>query len=295
MSNQEIYQAVTDSIIAAIEAGQTAEKFQLPWSGFSAIPMNAQTKNSYRGVNIPILWASQLQAGFASGYWGTYKQWQERGAQVKKGAKGTKIVFWKEIEIEPHGDNEESESRMFARWSVVFNADQVEGFEIPMPNKAKGTAEILDEAESFIQATGAKIHYSGTRAYYDHKADAITLPERALFRDTQTRTATEGFYSTALHELTHWSGAPQRLNREKGKAYGDSAYAFEELVAELGAAMLCASLGITGSTRADHAQYIDGWLKALKSDKKFIFAAASQAQKSADYLKSLQPQTEAAA
>lgn len=165
MSNQEIYQSVTDSIIAAIEAGQTAEKFQLPWSGFSAIPMNAQTKNSYRGVNIPILWASQIQAGFASGYWGTYKQWQKRGAQVKKGAKGTRIVFWKEIEIEPHGDNEESESRMFARWSVVFNADQVEGFEIPMPKKAKGSAEILDEAENFIKATGASIRHAGSRAY----------------------------------------------------------------------------------------------------------------------------------
>ncbi|MCB9982118.1 MAG: DUF1738 domain-containing protein [Rhodospirillales bacterium] len=295
MSNQDIYQSVTDAIIEAIEAGQTAEKFQMPWSGFSSVPVNAQTKNTYRGINIPILWASQLQAGFASGYWGTYKQWQERGAQVKKGAKGTKIVFWKEIEIEPQEDNAEGETRMFARWSMVFNADQVEGFEIPVAGEGKGSAEILAEAESFLSATGAAIRHGGDRAYYDRAGDYIALPDRDLFHDTDTSTATEGFYSTAFHELTHWAGAPQRLNREKGERFGDPAYAFEELIAELGAAMLCASLGITGSTRADHAQYIDGWLKALKNDKKFIFSAASQAQKAADYLKSFStPPKEAA-
>lgn len=203
-------------------------------------------------------------------------------------------MFWKEIEIEPQGDDEEGETRMFARWSVVFNADQVDGFEIPVSGDGKGEAEILEGAESFLKATGADIRQGGSRACYDRTGDYIALPDRGLFHDTDTSTATEGFYSTALHELTHWSGAPHRLNREKGKSFGDSAYAFEELTAELGAAMLCASLGITGSTRADHAQYIDGWLKALKDDKKFIFAAASQAQKAADYLKSLQPEPKAA-
>lgn len=212
MSNQDIYQTVTNAIIEAIESGESTDKFEMPWSGFSSIPVNAQTKNTYRGVNIPILWASQLQAGFESGNWGTYKQWQERGAQVKKGATGTRIVFWKEIEIEPEGDNEEAESHMFARWSVVFNADQVEGFTIPV-EAATGEAAIISAAEEFLAGTGADIRKGGARAYYDRREDYISLPDMSLFHDTKTSTATEAYYSTACHELVHFSGAPHRLDR----------------------------------------------------------------------------------
>lgn len=284
MSKQDIYQTVTNTIIAAIENGQTAEKFEMPWSGFSSIPLNAQTGKTYRGVNIPMLWVTQMHEGYSSGYWGTYKQWQERGAQVKKGEKGTQIVFWKSFEIEPQDGSGEPETRMVARWSTVFNADQVDGFTIPVGHAAAGEAKIIDAAETFMADTGAIIKRGGDRAYYHKTQDYIALPDLSLFHDTKTSTATEAFYSTALHELTHWSGAEHRLNREKGRKYGDTKYAFEELVAELGAAMLCAALGISSGTRPDHAQYIDGWLKALKSDKKFIFSAASQAQKAADYL-----------
>lgn len=285
----DIYQTITNAIIAAIESGQTAEKLKLPWIGFASLPVNASTAKNYRGINIPILWGSQLEGKFCSGHWGTYKQWQERGAQVKKGEKGTRVVFWNTINIDPEGGNEKGETRMFAKWSTVFNADQVEGFEIPILEPQSGNAEILEEAENFITATGAKILYGGGRAYYERTNDTIALPDRSLFCDTETSTATQGFYSTAFHELTHWAGAPHRLNREKGKKFADSTYAFEELIAELGAAMLCASLGVATTPRADHAHYIDGWLKALKDDKKFIFTAASQAQKAADYLQSLQP------
>lgn len=293
MSKQDIYQTVTNAIIEAIESGQTADKFEMPWSGFSAVPVNAQTGKTYRGVNIPVLWAQQMHKGFQSGYWATYKQWQERGAQVKKGEKGIQIVFWKSIEIEPKNDNEEAETCMFARWSVVFNADQVEGYTVPAEEKA-GQARIIEEAENFIAATGATIQKGGCSAYYHKTQDYIALPDMALFHDTATSTATEAYYSTALHELTHWSGAEHRLNRIKGQKHGDSDYAYEELVAELGAAILCAQLGITSGTRLDHAQYIDGWLKALKSNKKFIFSAASQAQKAADYLTDLQTMKAAA-
>jgi antirestriction protein ArdC len=288
MTTQDIYQTVTNAIIAAIEAGQTAEKFEMPWSGFSAIPLNAQTGKTYRGVNIPVLWATQMNKGYKSGYWGTYKQWQERGAQVRKGEKAAQIVFWKSFDVEPQGDNEEGETRMFARWSSVFNADQVEGFTIPIEEKATGEAAIIESAEQFMADTGADIRKGGARAYYDRREDYIALPDMNLFHDTKTSTATEAYYSTACHELVHYSGAAHRLDREKGSKFGNAEYAFEELVAELGAAMLCATLGITSGIRPDHAQYIDGWLKALKSDKKFIFSAASQAQKAADYLTGLQ-------
>jgi len=294
MTKQDIYQTVTNTIIEAIESGQTADKFEMPWSGFSSIPVNAQTGKNCRGVNIPVLWMNQMYSGFKSGYWGTYKQWQEGGAQVKKGEKGTQIVFWKSFDVEPQGDNDEAQTRMFARWSAVFNADQVEGFTIPVEQTTTGEAATMDAAEKFMEGTGANIRKGGASAYYDLAGDYIALPDMSLFHDTKTSTATEGFYSTALHELTHWSGAAHRLDRIKGGKRGDTDYAFEELVAELGAAMLCAALGITPGTRADHAQYIDGWLKALKSDKKFIFSAASQAQKAADYLTDLQNREAAA-
>lgn len=288
-TKKDIYQTVTDAIIAAIESGQTKDKFVMPWEGLHSLPMNACTGKSYRGINIPMLWAHQMEKGYQSGYWGTYKQWLEIGAQVRKGEKGTCIVFWKVLDIEPEDDNEEAESRMFARWSTVFNADQVEGFDIPT-EKREGAAQLMETAEGFIAATGATIETGGNSAYYHPAKDAITLPERDIFHDTPTSTATEAYYSTVLHELTHWTGAPQRLDRKRGKKYGDAEYAFEELIAELGAAMLCAMLGITSSTRADHAHYIDGWLKALKNDKRFIFSAASQAQKATDFLFSLQPE-----
>ncbi|MEM8488911.1 MAG: zincin-like metallopeptidase domain-containing protein [Bacteroidota bacterium] len=285
----DIYQTVTDAIIAAIESGQTAEKFVMPWDGFTSLPLNASTGKSYRGINIPMLWVHQMERRCCSGYWATYKQWQELGAQVRKGEKGAGIVFWKLLDVEPEEDNDEGETRMFARWSTVFNADQVDGFTIPA-SENQGNARIIETAEDFMAATGARITHGGTRAYYQRGTDTIALPEQSSFHDTPTSTATEAYYSTALHELTHWTGAPKRLDRKKGKRFGDADYAFEELIAELGAAMLCATLGITSSTRPDHAHYIDGWLKALKNDKRFIFSAASQAQKAADYLLSLQPE-----
>ena len=292
MTKTDIYQTVTNAIVEAIENGQASDKFVMPWNGFNAVPINAQTGKHYRGVNIPSLWAAQLENGYQSGHWASYKQWKELGAQVRKGEKGAFIVCWKAIEVEPKKDNDEGETRMFAKWFTVFNADQVEGFTIPQ-EESHGEAQIIETAESFLAATGASIRRGGGEAYYNRTGDFIALPEISLFHNTETSTATECYYSTALHELTHWSGARHRLDRKKGKRFGDGDYAFEELTAELGAAMLCAMLGISSHTRPDHAQYIDSWLKALKNDKKFIFSAASQAQKAADYLFSLQPEDEA--
>ena len=117
------------------------------------------------------------------------------------------------------------------------------------------------------------------------------MPPRSLFIGTETSTPTEAYESTRLHELGHWSGAPHRLNREFGKRFGDKAYSFEELVAELTAAYLCAELAITNTPRADHAQYIAHWVEAMKADKKAIFSAASLASAAVTYLFSLQPRS----
>jgi antirestriction protein ArdC len=253
------------------------------------MPKNAFTKKQYRGVNVPLLWIRQQRDGYASGLWATYKQWQEAGAQVRKGEKGTPIVFWKMIDVEPINDDEEAGQRMFARSSTVFNVAQVGGFEMPSP-APRAEITLKDSCTAFVQATGAVIEHGHAMACYNITHDKIEMPRAEMFKNTKAATAAENYYAILLHELTHWSGAKHRLDRAQNNRYGDQDYAFEELVAELGAAMLCASLGVTPAPRDDHAQYIKNWLKALNGDQRFIFSAASQAQKAADYLYSLQPQ-----
>ncbi|PCI98740.1 MAG: peptidase [Alphaproteobacteria bacterium] len=286
MAKQDIYQIVTNTIIAAIENGQTGDKFVLPWNSFSVLPQNAKTQKQYRGVNVPLLWAWQIERKYQSGVWATYRQWQDMGAQVKKGEKGVQIVFWKSFTAEPCADNQEDETRMFARWSTVFNADQVDNFNLEKLDSEACEIQSIGMADALIDSTDADIRHNEMRAYYNVGQDYINLPSPEEFKGTKTSTATENYYSTLFHELTHWSGAKHRLDRPAHKRYGDTSYAFEELVAELGAAMCCASTGVESSVRADHAQYIDCWLKALKSEKRFIFSASSQAQKAVDYLHS---------
>ena len=294
MSRNDVYETVTNAIASAIERGFSGETFEMPWHGMSDIPQNASTQKSYRGINIPLLWITQLDRGFKSGLWATYKQWAEMGAQVRKGEKSTQIIFWKQYEAEQNEENEdENKIRMFARYSAVFNADQVEGFALPEVIKPAEIQQI-ESCTNFLASTGAIVEHKDARAYYDLTRDKIYMPEQSLFRATKHSTATENYYSTLLHELTHWSGAETRLKRFNMHNCADKKdYAFEELVAELGAAMLCASLGVTSTPRPDHAQYIEGWLKALGSDKRFIFTAASVAQKAVDYLYSLQTNQQA--
>lgn len=294
----DVHQAITDQIIAAIEAG--AGEWQMPWhrtgEGLNR-PVNIDTGNHYRGVNVIALWASAQMRGFTTGTWGTYRQWSNRKAQVRKGEKASLIVFYKEIDIDRQTEAGESESDtvLFARASWVFNADQVDGFERePLPASTDPVSPV-EAAERFIAATGADIRHGGSRAFYRHTDDYIQMPERERFLGTATSSATESYYATLLHELTHWSGHEKRCARTFGERFGDDAYAMEELVAELGAAFLCSDIGITPELRPDHAQYIEHWLKVLKADKKAIFTAASQAARAADFLKARQAEPKTAA
>ena len=282
----DIYQTVTNAIIEALESSPPG-RYQLPWHHVTTLPQNARTQNLYNGVNIPLLWAHQYKYGYTSGLWATYKQWQELGAQVKKGAKGTPIVFWKAVEIEPATDNAEAETRMFARWSRVFNADQVDGFSPPPPPQPEAIQTIA-AADRLVDASGADIRHGTGGAYYNPLEDYIRLPAPESFKAANGSSATGGYYSTLFHELTHWTGAKHRLDRDMGTTFGKQDYAFEELVAELGAAFLCARTGVQNAAREDHALYIRHWLQALKNDKRFIFAASAQAQKATDYLLTLQ-------
>jgi antirestriction protein ArdC len=281
-----IHQHITNQIITAIERG--AGDYRLPWhnNGSITCPTNIASKKAYRGVNIVALWAASEQCGYTSGVWGTYRQWTEAGAQVRKGEKSSYVVFYKELEYTSAEDNgdAETETRLFARATPVFAAEQVEGYEGPEAPQA-GQVEPLETADSFVRGTGATILHGGARAYYQPSTDRIQLPEKSSFVGTATSTAQEGYYSTLLHELTHWTSAPHRCDRQLGKRFGDDAYAMEELVAELGAAFLCAELGITSEPRNDHAQYLSSWLRVLRADNKAVFTAASKASQATDWLK----------
>lgn len=286
----DVYTAITNQIITAIEAG-SGDNVQLPWhrnGGSIQRPTNIASRKAYRGVNTVALWAAADACGFEHGIWGTYRQWQEKGAQVRKGEKSSVIIFYRDLdpsEAVSSGNDDEQQSRFFiARASRVFNVAQVDGFEIEPVEPTVDRIDPCERAEQFIQATGAKIATGSTRAFYNRVSDSITMPDRHRFVGTATSSASEGWYSTLLHELTHWSGASSRCDRTFGKRFGDNAYAMEEMVAELGAAFLCGDLGITAEPRADHAQYIGHWLRILKADSKAIFTAASAANKAAEFL-----------
>jgi antirestriction protein ArdC len=292
----DVYQAITDQIITAIEAG--TGPVEMPWHRSGAgitRPMNVDSGKAYRGINTVALWAAAINGGYGNGLWGTYRQWQERGAQVRKGEKSSLIVFYKEFEVEDEAAEDGKGRRFMAKASRVFNVAQVDGYTAPEIDQSGDPIDPIETAERFIRATGAIIREGGDRAFYRPATDSITMPDRFRFTGTKTSTATEGWYSTLLHECCHWSGAKHRLDRQFGERFGDDAYAMEELVAELGAAFLCGDLGITAEPRLDHAAYIEHWMRIMKGDRKAIFAAASAASKACDYLASLQGVERAAA
>lgn len=295
----DVYEQVTNQIIDCIEQG--AGEWQMPWhksgSGLNR-PTNIDTNNDYRGINVISLWASAQVRGFSSGTWGTYRQWQNKGCQVRKGEKSSLVIFYKEFEVEDADaapGETTFETRRVARASYVFNVDQVDGYEPPERPAQLNPVVQCHKAEQFLNATGADIRHGGQRAFYRRTDDFIQMPDKTRFQGSVTSTVTESYYATLLHELTHWTGAKNRCDRQFGKRFGDQAYAVEELVAELGAAFLCADLGITNEPRADHAAYIATWLDVLKADKKAIFAAASQAARATDFLASLQSRQQEAA
>jgi len=289
------YDLITDQIVADIESGKAdSSEWVMPWHGNGGMPFSLSTGKAYRGVNVIALWASAHRAGHTSPVWGTFKQWKAQGGMVRKGQKGTKVVFWKQIEISDTADDTGEASKFIpiCKAYTVFNADQVDGAEDIVPgNDADSSegADVIADVEAMITATGADIRYNGegtlhNRACYVPSTDTIYMPARESFTATEHSSATDNFYSTLFHELAHWTGAEHRLDRKRGSKFGDTDYAFEELVAELSAAFTCAATGITSSPRPDHGQYIASWLKALKSEKRFIFEAAKHAGKATDWI-----------
>lgn len=289
----DIHAVITDQIVAAIEGG--AGEFRMPWhrqSGSLMRPINIATGKAYQGINILALWVAAEACGYSAPVWGTFKQWLDKGFPVRKGEKSVLGVFYKDLRFEDTDEatGETSERKVgMARAFPLFNCAQVEGY---VPPEATFTPTSFDphpRVEALLSASQAMIAYGGDRAFYHPKEDRIQIPELGRFTGTETMTPAEAFDATRLHELMHWSGAKHRLDRDFGKRFGDKAYAFEELIAELGAAYLCAELGVTPVARPDHAQYLAGWLGVMKEDKKAIFTAAGQAQQAATYLMQFAP------
>ncbi|MGL4439011.1 MAG: ArdC family protein [Bosea sp. (in: a-proteobacteria)] len=278
MTSFNIHQTITDKIIAAIEQG--AGTFRMPWVQTKGTPRNATTQKTYRGVNVLSLWIAGMAGSYTTDLWATFEQWKKACASVRNGEKGTLIVFYKQLDLKDDDDDTDRKV-LYARASHVFNADQVDGAKITIPEAPLfDTDEAIDK---LVADTGAAVHHGGERACYIPSKDEIHLPERARFVGTATSTPRETYYSTLFHELGHWTGHESRLNRTFGR-WGEHDYHFEELVAELTAAFLCAETGLTNDVRADHAQYIQGYVKLLKSSDKAIFAAAAAASKAADLI-----------
>jgi antirestriction protein ArdC len=277
---RDVYRTVTDAIINAIEQG--VGTWRMPWhtSGrFAFSPINATSKKPYRGINTVCLWAAAQAKGYESGEWATYQQWQEKGAQVRRGEKATLVVFWKFAnESKETEDGEATSSRLlFSRGYSVFNAAQVDGY-TPKIDAETPIPERIAHADGFFTAIGADVRHGGNQAYYTTSDDHIQMPPFQAFRENVS------YYSTLAHEHTHWTAKAGRCDRQLGKRFGDNAYAAEELIAELGAAFTCAHLGLSTEPREDHAQYINSWLRVLMADKRAIFTAASKAQQPTDWM-----------
>ena len=284
-SRSDVFKSITDKIVTSYRGG--AEQFVMPWHGSivpPTFPVNAATDTPYRGVNIVALWTDAMFKRYIGGYWASYRQWQTLGAQVRKGERGSLIVFWKKLERQDDAkDEEDDRPRFVANASYVFNAEQVSGWQPPTP-KPYSEVAINEQVAAFIRATGADIRHGFHAARYRRDLDCIEMPNPDLFIGSGTSSPIEAYHAVLGHESIHWSGAVHRLNREFGKRFGDKAYAFEEIVAELGAAFLCSAFRIVNEPRPDHAAYVASWLDILDRDTKAIFTAASKVQEAVEYL-----------
>lgn len=283
----DIRQAITDKIIAMLEKGGNEARTRWTKAAQGGFPRNGKTGDAYRGVNVLILWDAAIEAGFTSNVWMTYKQAESIGAQVRKGEKAVMCAYFEMVKRKGNeadqGEGEEGGKAGFfpmCKPFWLFNVAQIDG----LPESFTAPAEVAPEftpieaAEKMLAASGAVINHGFDGAFYAPSKDQICLPTRERF------TSPENYYATALHELTHWTGHESRLNRQFGKRFGDDAYAFEELVAELGAAFVVGHVGFVDATIENHAAYLESWLKVLKNDKTAIFTASKQASLAYDFI-----------
>ncbi len=291
----DIYNRITDQIVAELEKG--VRPWVKPWHAAPAAGRITRPLRHnglpYSGINVLMLWTEGLAKGYAAPFWMTFRQALELGAHVRKGEKGALVVYANRITRTEEGEDGESVEREipFLKGYTVFNVEQIDGLpahyhalaEPPQEPQAR-----IEHAESYFAATGAAVSHGGNRAYYSMTGDHIRMPPFEAFRDP------ESYYATLGHETIHWTCHKSRLDRSFGREkWGDEGYAREELVAELGAAFLCADLDLTPEVRDDHASYVASWIEVLRNDKRAVFQAAAHAQRAIDFLHALQPRSEA--
>ncbi len=289
-----LYDEITDRIIAELENGRLP--WVQPWGTVGvaaplAMPRNAATGRAYSGVNVLILWGAVVARGYSCQSWLTFRQALSLGGNVKKGERGTTVVYADRFvpddeKRRARDTGDEAHAIPFLKRFTVFSADQCESLPeglvtapLPMPREL-----ILPEVEGLIQASGADLRLGGDKAFYAPGPDYIQVPRPEAYF------APINWHRTALHELGHWSGHGSRLGRDMTSGFGSKGYAKEELVAEMCAAFCCATLGIAPTVR--HADYIASWLEVLREDNRAIVRAASAASKAADYLLAFRPGAE---
>ncbi len=272
----QLSRTVTEDIIAELHAG--AVPWVQPWSSGKVAgltPVNAATGRPYHGINIPLLWSAARRNSYDSHRWLTLKQANALGGRIRKGERGTEIVLVRTI---PRASDDETDDEAafvpLLRSYIVFNIAQVDGLVGADPDPPPVTDSELD---AFVAKTGAEIRFGDFHPAYLPLPDRIQMPPAAAFDDLPSN------YATLFHELGHWTGHADRLDRDVANRFGSLAYAAEELIAELTAAFLCAEFGVRGQLR--HAGYIADWISLLESDHRALFTAASKAGQAAEYLK----------
>jgi antirestriction protein ArdC len=273
-----LYAKVTDRIVAAIEAGIGTD-WQMPWRKLGGVPTSLSSGKPYRGINWWILSVESMDRGFDSHQWGTYNQWQAQGFQVQKGETSTEIFLFKPGQRPSKkrlAEDPNAKSFLLTQTFRVFAREQTDA--PPLVRTELTEHERLQAAEEYFASVGAEVREGGDRAFYAVVGDYIGVPKLNQF---VTR---EHFYSTLAHEHTHWTGHPDRLDRDIRNRFGSEAYAMEELVAELGAAFWCAQMGIDQAPRPDHAMYLAHWLSVLRADPKALQTTASKASDALEFL-----------
>lgn len=292
--SQDICEQITTRIIAALEQGVTP--WVPSWRGQSIMPRR-QCGLRYRGINVLILWAEAETRGFRSPFWMTFKQALEYGACVRKGERGTGIVYANRVTRTEAGENGEDVERSFSflKGYTVFNADQIDGLPdrfLPPVSQAQQSSAWDDyrDALAWFEAIPAEVRHGASSPLYIRSEDRIELPSRESFRSPLA------YLATRAHETVHWTAPESRLNRDFGRErWGDEGYALEELVAELGAAFTLADLGLTPEIHEDHAPYLDHWLKVLKRDSRALLTVAAKASDALEYLCTFQPASQSGA
>ncbi|MBX7135768.1 MAG: ssDNA-binding domain-containing protein [Fimbriimonadaceae bacterium] len=275
---------MTNQVLEALANG--VAPWRKPWKGREHMPSNAVSKRTYNGINLVLL----SMAKFADHRWMTYRQATELGGSIRRGEKGSLVVFWKILEPSKSTPEDSQSARHgipLLRHYFVFNAEQVEGLSLsPLPSTSP-QADRIEEADQLMRSmpNPPRIVEAGISAYYRPQGDVVVLPPLQQF------SSADHFYSTAFHELGHATGHQSRLNRPGVAgpiAFGSSDYSREELVAELTSAFLCAELGLDNSLIEDSASYLSGWLDLLNHDKRAVMVASSQARNACEYIKGSQ-------